>query len=68
MTRKHSNKSNKVGSVEKTVKDIRRATRQLKEALADQVLENRLLKKRNRGWGRRYMRYSASEKTEIKSS
>ena len=45
MTRKHSNKSNKVGSVEKTVKDIRRATRQLKEALADQVLENRLLKK-----------------------
>src|SRR5210317_684116 len=27
MTRKHSNKSNKAGSAEKTVKDIRRATR-----------------------------------------
>ncbi len=27
MTRKHSNKTNKPGSVEKTVKDIRRATR-----------------------------------------
>jgi transposase len=27
MTRKHSNKSNKTGSAEKTVKDIRRATR-----------------------------------------
>ncbi|MDG1725931.1 MAG: IS3 family transposase [Emcibacteraceae bacterium] len=137
MTRKHSNKSNKAGSAEKTVKDIRRATRrnygteekirivleglrgehsiaelcrieginqnlyyrwskdfleagkkrlsgdtereanttevkglrtesrQLKEALAEQVLENRLLKKHDRGWGRRYMRYSASEKVEI---
>ena len=27
MTRKHSNKSNRTGSAEKTVKDIRRATR-----------------------------------------
>jgi len=27
MTRKHSNKSNRVGGDEKTVKDIRRATR-----------------------------------------
>lgn len=27
MTRKHSNKTNKTGSAEKTVKDIRRATR-----------------------------------------
>ena len=36
-----------------------------KEALAEQVLENRLLKKHDRGWGRRRMRYPASEKLEI---
>jgi len=79
MTRKHSNKSNRTGSAEKTVnnqnlyyrwskdfleagkkrlsgdtereanttevKGLRTESRQLKEALAEQVLENRLLKK-----------------------
>ena len=35
------------------VKDLRREMRDLKEALAEQVLDNRLLKKHDRGWGRR---------------
>ena len=40
--------------------------RDLKEALAEQVLENRLLKKSMiGGWGRRRMRYPPSEKLEI---
>ena len=39
--------------------------RDLKEALAEQMLENRLLKKNDRRWGRRRMRYPASEKLEI---
>ena len=39
--------------------------RDLKEALAEQMLENRLLKKHDRGWGRQRMRYPASEKLEI---
>ena len=48
------------------VKDLRREMHDLKEALAEQVLENRLLKKKHdRGWGRRRMRYPASEKLEI---
>ena len=48
------------------VKDLRREMHDLKEALAEQVLENRLLeKKHDRGWGRRRMRYPASEKLEI---
>ena len=47
------------------VKDIRAELRQLKEALAETLLENRLLKKRDRGWGRRRMRYPATEKLEI---
>ncbi len=39
---------------------------QLKEALAEAMLENRLLKKSvSRGWGGRYMRHPASEKLEI---
>jgi transposase-like protein len=38
----------------------------LKEVVAEQALELRLLKKRHdRGWGRRGMRYPASEKLEI---
>ncbi|MDC3347250.1 IS3 family transposase [bacterium] len=48
------------------VKTLRAETRNLKEALAEQMLENRLLKKKHdRGWGRRGMRYPASEKLEI---
>ncbi|MGB7166585.1 MAG: IS3 family transposase [Mycobacterium sp.] len=48
------------------VKDLRREAQALKEVVADLTLENRLLKKKHdRGWGRRGMRYSASDKTEI---
>ncbi|MDP7179421.1 MAG: IS3 family transposase [Verrucomicrobiota bacterium] len=48
------------------VKSLRGEARDLKEALAEQMLENRLLKKKHdRGWGRRGMRYPASEKLEI---
>ena len=38
----------------------------MKEVAVDITLENRLLKKKHdRGWGRRSMRYSPSDKTEI---
>ncbi|NIV16998.1 MAG: IS3 family transposase, partial [Woeseiaceae bacterium] len=48
------------------VKTLRAEARDLKEALAEQMLENRLLKKKHdRGWGRPRMRYPASEKLEI---
>ncbi|MBN9268449.1 MAG: IS3 family transposase, partial [Hyphomicrobium sp.] len=48
------------------VKTLRAEARQLKEALAEATLENRLLKKkRDRGWGGWRMRYAASEKLEI---
>ena len=48
------------------VKDLRREAQALKEVVADLTLENRLLKKKHdRGWGRRGMRYHASDKTEI---
>ncbi|QEH80966.1 IS3 family transposase [Sphingomonas sp. C8-2] len=47
------------------VQDLRREARSLKECVADLTLENRLLKKHDRGWGRRRMRYPASEKLEI---
>ncbi|MCK7614939.1 IS3 family transposase [Roseibium sediminicola] len=48
------------------VKDLRRESRDLKEVVAEQALELRLLKKKHaRGWGRRRMRYPASEKREI---
>ena len=47
------------------VKDLRSGACQLKEVLAEQMLVNRLLKKHDRGWGRRYMRYSSAEKHEI---
>lgn len=47
------------------VQDLRREARALKECVADLTLENRLLKKHDRGWGRRRMRYPASEKLEI---
>ncbi|WP_147115163.1 IS3 family transposase [Tateyamaria sp. syn59] len=48
------------------VKDLRHEASALKEAVADLTLENRLLKKKHaRGWGRRGMRYPASEKLEI---
>ena len=48
------------------VKDLRREMHDFKEALAEQVLENRLLKKSMIGdGGRRRMRYPASEKLEI---
>jgi len=44
------------------VKDLRREMRDMKELVADLTLENRLLKKKHqRGWGRRRMRYPASE-------
>lgn len=47
------------------VQDLRREACALKECVADLTLENRLLKKHDRRWGRRRMRYSASEKLEI---
>ncbi|WP_346034103.1 IS3 family transposase [Erythrobacter westpacificensis] len=48
------------------VKDLRTEARDLKECVADLTLENRLLKKKHdRAWGRRRMRYPASEKLEI---
>jgi transposase len=40
------------------VKDLRRETRDLKEFVAEQTLELRLLKKHDRGWGRRSMSYA----------
>jgi hypothetical protein len=40
------------------VKDLKAEARQLKETLAEVLIENR-------GWGGRFMRYSASEKLEI---
>jgi transposase-like protein len=47
------------------VKELKAEARQLRETLAEVLIENRLLKKRSRGWGGRFMRYSASEKFEI---
>ena len=47
------------------VKDLRREASALKEVVAELTLENRLLKKRDGGWGGRRMRYLASEKLEI---
>ena len=49
------------------VKTLRAEARNLKEALAEQMLENRHLKKKcdDRGWGRRGIRYPTSEKLEI---
>ncbi|WP_138069759.1 IS3 family transposase [Sulfitobacter sp. EhC04] len=48
------------------VKDLRREARDLKEVVAKQTLELRLLKKKHvRRWGRPRMRYAASEKLEI---
>ncbi|SDR40098.1 Homeodomain-like domain-containing protein [Pseudovibrio sp. Tun.PSC04-5.I4] len=48
------------------VKDLRREARDLKEVVAEQTLELRLLKKKHvRRWGRPRMRYAASEKLEI---
>ena len=47
------------------VKDLRSEALALKECVADLNLENRLLKKHDRGWGGRGMRYPATEKLEI---
>jgi transposase len=48
------------------VKVLRKEARDLKEVVAEQALELRLLKKSMiRGWGRRRIRYPASEKLEI---
>ncbi|MBO9380479.1 IS3 family transposase [Sphingomonas histidinilytica] len=48
------------------VKALRQEARALKEVVAEQALELRLLKKKHdRGWGRPRMRYPASEKLEI---
>ena len=48
------------------VRDLRREAGALKEVVAELVLENRLLKKKDaRGWGGRRMRYPATEKLEI---
>ena len=48
------------------VKELRAQARELKEVVAEQTLELRLLqKKHDRRWGRRRMRYPASEKLEI---
>ena len=48
------------------VKELRREAKDLKEVVAEQTLELRLLKKSMyRRWGRPRMRYPASEKLEI---
>ena len=47
------------------VKDLRRQAHDLKEMVAEQTLELRLLKKHGRGWGRPRMRYATSDKLEI---
>jgi transposase-like protein len=47
------------------VKELHSDRRDLEEAFAEQMPENGLRKKRDREWGRRRMRYSASEKPEI---
>ncbi|HEV7253157.1 MAG TPA: IS3 family transposase, partial [Mesorhizobium sp.] len=48
------------------VKTLRKEARDLKEVVAEQALQLRLLKKKHdRGWGRPRMRYPASEKLEI---
>nr|WP_232481070.1 IS3 family transposase [Roseomonas sp. KE2513] len=47
------------------VRDLRQEARSLKEVVAEQALELRLLKKHARGWGRPRMRYPAAEKLEI---
>jgi transposase len=47
------------------VKVLCKEARDLKEGVAEQALELRILKKHDRGWGRRRIRYPASEKLEI---
>jgi len=47
------------------VKDLRSESMALNECLAALTLENRLLKKHDRKWGIRGMRYPASEKLKI---
>src|SRR5262249_4806364 len=47
------------------VKELKAEARQLKETLAEVLIETACSKKRSRGWGGRFMRYSASEKFEI---
>ncbi|WP_408906323.1 IS3 family transposase [Muricoccus nepalensis] len=47
------------------VKNLRQEARTLKEVVAEQALELRLLKKHDRGWGRPRMRHPAAEKLEI---
>ncbi|WP_238370402.1 IS3 family transposase [Heliomarina baculiformis] len=47
------------------VKELRSEAAALKEVVAELTLENRLLKKYDRGWGQRGMRYLAPEKLEI---
>jgi transposase-like protein len=48
------------------VTTLRREAPELKEVVAEQTLELRLLKKKHdRGWGGHRMRYPASEKLEI---
>ncbi len=48
------------------VTELRREARDLKEVVAEQTLELRLLKKKHaRGWGRIRMRYPAAEKLEV---
>ena len=48
------------------MQNLCREARDLKEVVAEQALELRLLKKKHdRGWGRRRMRYPASEKLEV---
>ena len=50
------------------VKSLRSQASQLKEPLAEMMIENRLLKKkRGRGWGGRYMRVTASENLDRSS-
>ena len=47
------------------VKDLRREAQTLKEVVADLPRKPTAQKKHDRGWGRRGMRYSASDKIEI---
>ncbi len=50
------------------MKDLRRAARAPKECATDQSLANRLLKKHDRGSGRRRIRYPVTEKLGIERS
>lgn len=63
--RRHGSRDTARAATTDDVKDLRREARDLKEVVAEQMLELRLLKKHDRQWGRARMRYPASEKLEF---